>query len=109
MKCQCFFTYIKVFTECSENNWSLLALCEQEYFWLSWVIVLEDIVVGGGDLNDSVSNVSEGHLLKSVSIESTLTTHEVRVWDWEWRIHSVGGVLSDALVLANLVELIALD
>ena len=63
-------TYVEVFAEGAENDWSFLAFGEEQNLWLSWVVLLEDVMVLFIDLNGSVSNVSEGQLLQLVSVEA---------------------------------------
>lgn len=95
-------TYIEVRAEGTEDDRRLLLVSEEEHLGLAWVVVLEDVVVCGGDIDDTVADVAEGHLLEHVGVELVLTTVKVLRWHWEGRVDTVQGkVFLGSLFLAK--------
>ena len=102
-------TYIEVGAESAKHNGSLLLICEEKHLRLAWIVILENIMVLCGDLNDTITDVLVRHLFQDVSVQLFVATLVVSVWHWERWVDTIGGELSNALLLANLGPLITVN
>ena len=56
-------TYVEVGAESAVDDRRLGLVGEEEHLGLAWVVIFEDVVVLARDLDDTIANVLESHLL----------------------------------------------
>ena len=95
-------TYIEVGTESSEDNRSFLLVREEQHFRLARIVCFEHIVVRLRNVNNSVSNVLESHLLEFVCVKSVLGVDVIDDWNRVGRVDLVRWILSNTFLVANL-------
>ena len=101
--------YIEVGAECAVGDRRCFLVREQQHLGLGHVLLLEGVVVGGCDLNDSVADVLIAHLLELVSVQVLAWLAIIREdWSRNRRVNFIGRELCDAFFIADGLELVAL-
>lgn len=95
-------TYIEVGAKSSEDDGSLSLISEEEHLGLAGIVRFEYIVISLCNVNHSVSNMLERHLLELVCVESIINVNQVKSWNGVGRIDFVRWILSNSFLRANL-------